>query len=130
MTQDAGQRKEQGKARRRSAGLASLKGEREFRQVRKGKTLRTPLFTLRAVHYRPKHGEAYRPMTIVGVVVSKKTLRNAVDRNRVRRRVREALRTLELPPCRAVIHPTPEVLTVPFSELQQTLKRAFEKASP
>lgn len=118
------------KPRKRSAGLASLKGEREFRQVRKGKTVRTPYFTLRAVHYRPRHGEKYLPMTIVGIVVSKKTLKHAVDRNRARRRVREALRTLELPPCRAMVLPSPEVLRVDFAELRAHLKRAFDKAAP
>ncbi|AFZ68050.1 ribonuclease P protein component [Deinococcus peraridilitoris] len=118
------------RTRKRSAGLASLTGEREFRQVRKGKTVRTPYFTVRAVHYRPKHREPYRPMTIVGIVVSKKTLKSAVDRNRVRRRVREALRLLELPPCRAMVLPNPAVLSVDFAELQAQLKRAFDKAAP
>ena len=107
-----------------------MKGEREFRQVRKGKTVRTKLFTVRAVHYRPRHGEAWKPMTIVGIVVSKKTLKLAVDRNRARRRVREALRTLELPPCRAVVLPTPEVLSVNFEELKAELRGAFDKAAP
>lgn len=119
-----------GKKRRRSAGLASLKGEREFRQVRGGKTVRTKLFTLRALHYRPRHGEAWKPMTVVGIVVSKKTLKLAVDRNRARRRVKEAMRLLELPPCRAILLPTPEVLNANFDELRAELKRAFERAAP
>ncbi len=126
MTQDPPKQK----PRKRSGGLASLTGDREFRQVRKGKTVRTPLFTLRALHYRPRHKEPYRPMTLVGIVVAKKTLKSAVDRNRVRRRVREALRTLDLPPCRAVLLPTPGVLRVPFAELRDQLARAFDKAAP
>ncbi|PYE55337.1 ribonuclease P protein component [Deinococcus yavapaiensis] len=115
--------------RRRSGGLTSLKGEREFRQVRKGKTVRTRLFTLRALPYRPRHGEAWKPMTVVGIVVSKKTLKLAVDRNRARRRVREALRRLQLPACRVILQPTPDVLTANFEELRAQLREAFDKAT-
>lgn len=108
--------------------LAALKGEREFRRVRQqGVALRDPLFTLRVTDYRPRHGEVWRPQAIIGIVVSKKTLRRAVDRNRARRRVREALRTLPggLPPCRAILLPNPGVLTVPFPELQAALVRVL-----
>lgn len=111
----------------------SLSGEREFRKVRRhGVALRDPLFTLRITEYRPRHGEAWRPRAIIGLVISKKTLRHATDRNRARRRVREALRTLPpellpggLPPCRAVLHPNPEVLAAPFADLQKALARAL-----
>ncbi|QBY10272.1 ribonuclease P protein component [Deinococcus metallilatus] len=105
-----------------------MKGEREFRRVRQhGAMLRDPLFTLRVTDYRPRHGEVWRPRAIIGIVVPKKTLRRAVDRNRARRRVREALRTLPggLPPCRAILMPTPGVLTVPFPELQAALSRVL-----
>ncbi|WP_345453575.1 ribonuclease P protein component [Deinococcus aluminii] len=105
-----------------------MKGEREFRRVRQhGAMLRDPLFTLRVTDYRPRHGEVWRPRAIIGIVVPKKTLRRAVDRNRARRRVREALRTLPggLPPCRAILMPTPGVLTVPFPELQMALSRVL-----
>ncbi len=108
--------------------LTSLKGEREFRRVRQhGTPLRDPLFTLRVTDYRPRHGEAWRPRAIIGIVVPKKTLSHAVDRNRARRRVREALRTLPggLPPCRGVLLPNPGVLTVPFPELQAALARVL-----
>lgn len=111
--------------------LASLRGEREFRKVRShGATVRDPLFSLRFAEYRPRYGEQWRPRAIFGLVVSKKTLARAVDRNRARRRVREALRTLPggLPPCRAILHPNPAVLIVPFAELQAALARALGKA--
>ncbi|WP_245588574.1 ribonuclease P protein component [Deinococcus pimensis] len=118
------------KPRRRSAGLTSLRGDAEFRQVRKGRAVRTPYFTLRAVHYRPKHGTPWKPMTVVGIVVPKKVLRSAVDRNRARRRLKEAMRRVDLPPCRAVLMPTPEVLTVDFEVLTDALRRAFDRAAP
>ncbi|MBB6017864.1 ribonuclease P protein component [Deinococcus radiopugnans ATCC 19172] len=111
--------------------LDSLRGDREFRKVRNhGVAVRDPLFTLRLTEYRPRYGEAWRPRAIMGIVVSKKTLRRAVDRNRVRRRVREALRTLPggLPPCRAILLPNPGVLSVPFADLQTALARAIAKA--
>lgn len=111
--------------------LFSLRGDREFRKVRQhGAVVRDPLFTLRLTEYRPRHGEAWRPRAVVGIVVPKKSLRRAVDRNRARRRVREALRTLPggLPPCRAILMPNPAVLRAPFPELQSALGRALEKA--
>ncbi|MFC3862749.1 ribonuclease P protein component [Deinococcus antarcticus] len=108
-----------------------MKGEKEFRKVRShGVAVRDALFTLRVAEYRPRFGETWRPRAIVGIVVSKKTLKHAVKRNRARRRVREALRTLPggLPPCRAILMPNPAVLTVPFPELQAALARALAKA--
>lgn len=111
--------------------LDSLRGDREFRKVRNhGVVVRDPLFTLRLTEYRPRYGEAWQPRAIMGIVVSKKTLKRAVDRNRVRRRVREALRTLPggLPPCRAILLPNPGVLTVSFADLQTALARAIARA--
>lgn len=108
--------------------LVSLTGDREFRRVRQhGAVVRDRLFTLRVTDYRPRYGEVWRPRATIGIVVPKKTLARAVDRNRARRRVREALRTLPggLPPCRAILLPNPAVLKVPFPELQAALARAF-----
>ncbi len=88
--------------------------------------MRHALFTLRVTDYRPRYGELWRPRAIIGIVVPKKTLKLAVKRNRVRRRVREALRTLpSLPPCRATIHPNVAALSVPFAELQAALAQAL-----
>lgn len=115
----------------RPVALDSLRGDREFRKVRQhGVPLRDPLFTLRITEYRPRHGEVWRPRSIIGIVVPKKTLKLAVQRNRARRRVREALRTLPggLPPCRAILMPNPAVLDVPFPELQAALRRALDRA--
>ncbi|MFC6592346.1 ribonuclease P protein component [Deinococcus lacus] len=114
--------------RPRRVALSSLKGAREFRKVRRfGVAVRTPLFTVRVTEYRPRYGEAWQPGATIGIVVSKKTLRRAVDRNRARRRVREALRTLPggLPACRAILLPTPAVLSAPFGDLQAALAGAL-----
>lgn len=111
--------------------LESLRGDREFRKVRThGVAVRDPLFTLRITEYRPRYGETWRPRAIIGIVVAKKTLKRAVDRNRVRRRVREALRTLPggVPPCRAILLPNPGVLSADFTQLQAALSRALDRA--
>ncbi len=114
-------------APRPAVALVSLRGEKEFRKVRAhGQVVRHALFTVRVTDYRPRYGETWRPRAIIGIVVSKKTLKLAVKRNRVRRRVREALRTLPgLPPCRATIHPNAAALSAPFAELQAALGKAL-----
>lgn len=111
--------------------LASLKSEKAFRQVRRyGAAQRGRLFTLHVTDYRPSYGKPWQPAAYIGIVVPKKVLKNATDRNRVRRRVREALRTLPqtlgqpLPACRAVLYPAPEALHAPFQELQAALAKA------
>ena len=118
---------------RRAVALRSLKGEREFRRVRRlGSGLRHPLFSLKVTDYRPRYGQPWRPAAHIGIVVPKKVLKHAVDRNRVRRRVREALRTLPqsphaqaLPACRGILFPTEAALHVSFSELQEALAGAM-----
>ncbi|WP_424951769.1 ribonuclease P protein component [Deinococcus sp.] len=116
----------------RKVALVSLRGDREFRKVRAhGQVIRTRFFQLRVTDYRPRYGEVWQPRAIIGIVVPKKTLRRAVDRNRARRRMHEALRTLPgLPPCRAILSPAALVLDAPFAELQAALGRALGSFDP
>ncbi|WP_407568811.1 ribonuclease P protein component [Deinococcus altitudinis] len=116
----------------RKVALVSLRGDREFRKVRShGQVIRTRFFQLRVTDYRPRYGEVWRPRAIIGIVVPKKTLKRAVDRNRARRRVHEALRTLPgLPPCRAILSPAALVLDAPFAELQAALGKALGSFDP
>jgi ribonuclease P protein component len=116
----------------RKVALVSLSGDREFRKVRShGQVIRTKLFQLRVTDYRPRYGEVWQPRAIIGIVVPKKTLKRAVDRNRARRRVHEALRTLPgLPPCRAILSPAALVLNAPFVELQAALGKALGSFDP
>jgi ribonuclease P protein component len=56
-----------------------------------------------------------------GVVVSKKTLKSAVDRHRAKRRVFSALRSLTSLPTGAVIFPKATILTLPYPALKEEL---------
>ncbi len=116
----------------RKVALVSLRGDREFRKVRAhGQVIRTRYFQLRVTDYRPRHGEVWQPRAIIGIVVPKKTLKRAVDRNRARRRMQEALRTLPgLVPCRAILSPAALVLDAPFAELQAALAKALGSFDP
>ena len=110
--------------------LSSLKGEGQFRKVSGGFATRTPHFILRRLPYKPRYGEKWEPHAVIGIVVSKKTLPHAVDRNRARRRVREALRLLELTPCRAMLILNASVLTLEFDTLKTLLRDVFAKPLP
>lgn len=91
----------------------------------KGKTIRTPLISL---VYAPNTHHHQR----FGVVVSKKVLKSAVGRNRIRRRVYEAIR-LELPEftyhldCLFVIY-SQTVATMPFRELRRLIHELLERS--
>lgn len=85
---------------------------------RKGKTVRTSKMSLTSV-------ENSRGFTRVAVVVSKKVLKTAVGRNRIRRRVYEALRKNfdKVPKGKDYIFTvfTKDIATIPFDELESIL---------
>lgn len=91
----------------------------------KGKTIRTPILSL---VYTPNTRGYQR----FGVVVSKKVLKSAVGRNRIRRRVYEAIR-LELPEfttpqdCLFVIF-NKSIIDMPFLELRRTIHELLERS--
>lgn len=91
----------------------------------KGKTIRTPVLSL---IYAPNTRGHQR----FGVVVSKKVLKSAVGRNRIRRRVYEAIR-LELPEftapqdCLFVVF-NKSIITMPFLELRRTIHDLLERS--
>lgn len=105
----------------------ALKGDAEFRKVRKGPAVRTPYFTLRKIPYKPRHGQKYDPRPVIGIITSKKAMGKAVERNRARRRIREALRLGQIPACKAILMLNPEVLTADFETLKRALEVAFAK---
>ena len=91
----------------------------------KGKTIRRPKMSLVFVNNT-------RGFTRIAVVVSKKVIKTAVGRNRIRRRVYEALRkNFEyIPKKRDYIFVvfSDEVLRMPFSELEKTLGELVEES--
>lgn len=91
----------------------------------KGKTIRTPTISL---VFAPNTRGKQR----FGVVISKKVLKSAVGRNRIRRRVYEAIR-LELPEFTATqdnlfVIFNQNVAKLPFRELRRTVHELLERS--
>lgn len=68
----------------------------------------------------PKDAEGY------AVVVSKKTARSSVARNRIKRKTLEALRSLNLPPSLAVF-PKSSVSEMKYRDIQNELENLLSK---
>lgn len=101
--------------------LVSLKGDRAFQRLRKGKPGRSRLVNVRWLPLRAaKHVQ-------VGLVVSKK-VGKAVVRNKVRRRLREILRRMHLPPCELVVVAQPDAAGAEYAELWKDLSYALMKS--
>ncbi len=88
----------------------------------KGRVVYGPLFTLRF--------RASEAPTRVGFVVSTKIYKRAHDRNRTKRRLREAIRLLQAswPEKQDVlIIARPEARDAPFEDIRAAILRSFEK---
>ena len=105
---------------------ARLKARRDFLYVAGGRKGHSGLFTVQA---RPQAEPMAGPR--VGLTVTKK-VGNAVERNRIKRRLREALRTgaeLGLGPSNDyVIVARRPLLSVPFAEIAAGLRKTAAKA--
>ena len=92
-----------------------------------GKAVRSQLFTIKYV----PNGRRAHPR--VAVVISKKVIKSAVGRNRVRRRLYEYLRTnterLNDTYDIVVICTSAELRTLPYEEISDQLEQLFVKAS-
>lgn len=90
----------------------------------RGQTVHTPLFSVRCAQTKRKN---YR----LAVAVSKKIDNRATIRNRIRRRIFEAVRTtrlLEGRPFDCVIYvKSPEVATINAQELENSLRKSIMK---
>lgn len=102
----------------------TLKKRAEFLAARKGRRLNGPFFFIEAL----RRGDTAAPR--YGLTVTRK-VGNAVERNRIRRRLREAIRVSAeadmLPGIDYVIVARREVLGAPFAELSQELRRRFAR---
>ena len=103
-----------------------FKGHNSLRYVySKGKAVRSPSLTIKFI------ANERRKKPRFSVVISKKVLKSAVGRNRVRRRIYEYIR-LRLPDLQAVhdiviICTSSELRTIPADELTRQLDAMFEK---
>ncbi len=61
------------------------------------------------------------------VVITKKQLPHAVDRNRVRRRITHALKSFSLPLGTLVILASKDILTVPYKQLLSELDKCLSQ---
>ncbi|MBX3578331.1 MAG: ribonuclease P protein component [Rhizobiaceae bacterium] len=99
-----------------------LRKRAEFLAVRRGEKRRGRLFLIEVL----ARGDAGEPR--LGLTVTKKT-GGAVERNRIRRRLREAVRTHAAgdmqPGNDYVIVARAEVLTAPFGQVKAELSRRF-----
>ncbi|HUZ67515.1 MAG TPA: ribonuclease P protein component [Beijerinckiaceae bacterium] len=109
----------------RSAGSAPerLKLRRDFVAASRGARFQTRAFSLQGIAAR----EAERPARF-GFTATKK-VGNAVERNRIRRRFREAVRLLSDTPAEQghdyVIFARREALAAPFQSIKEDLRRAI-----
>ncbi len=93
-----------------------------------GKAVRSQLFTIKYVpNERRKHSR-------FSVVISKKVLKSAVGRNRVRRRLYEYIRTQMIPNIHhshdvVIICTSAELRTLPYAQLKQQLDQLIEKSA-
>ncbi len=106
-----------------------LKRRAEFQRASRGRRTQAETFTLQAA---PRADAVESPQPRVGFTVTKK-VGDAVERNRIRRRLKEALRSA------GAVAPSPghdyvlmarrEALTRPFSQLIADIERAFAQMS-
>jgi ribonuclease P protein component len=108
--------------------MERLRKRRDFLKVQKGRRVHTGLFSIQAL----PQGEAQT--TRIGFTVSKRVSPLAVKRNRIRRRLKEAMRLkdhgVSATGMDFVIVARPDALTAPFERLTSELTKALRKAAP
>lgn len=104
-----------------------LKKRAEFLAARKGRRLNGPLFFIEALDRRDGGPARY------GLTVTRK-VGNSVERNRIRRRLREAIRVVSgadmVPGFDYVIVARRDLLSTPFDRIGAELSARFRKVAP
>jgi len=105
-----------------------LKKRRDFLAAAKGQKAARRAFVLEAA---PRKDNGHEPR--LGFTVSKRTAKSAVERNRIRRRLREAARLVAAEDWRLghdyVLVGRRNALTQPFAELRSALGEALAEAA-
>lgn len=107
--------------------LYRFHGHGSLRYVYKnGQTIRSRLVTMKYTKNPRRHRARF------AVVVSKKVLKSAVGRNRIRRRIYEVIRqelpTLTSPYDIVLMVFSSEVINLPADELSETIRQLFRQA--
>jgi ribonuclease P protein component len=105
--------------------IERLRKRRDFLKAQKGRRANTGLFSVLAL--RKTEGPAR-----IGFTVSKKVDARAVKRNRIRRRLKDAVRleadVFRNSPADFVVIARPDALTAEFSRIRSDLRKAMAKA--
>jgi ribonuclease P protein component len=109
------------------SSLFRFHGHNSLRYVySNGKAVRTQLFTVKYV------ANSHRKNPRFSIVVSKKVIKSAVGRNRIRRRLYEYVRThlenLSGVYDVVIICTSAELRTLPYAEISEQLDQLFQKA--
>ena len=111
--------------------LCILRVRDDFTRLRTARAFRTDGFTLRALPSSETLKEARETSCRVGLTVSKHCSKKAVERNRIKRRLREVVRAVwpEHAKCGYdyVLIARIEALSLPYAELQRSAQTALKK---
>ncbi len=111
--------------------LSILRVRDDFTRLRTARAFRTDGFTLRALPASETMKTARDTTCRVGLTVSKHCSKKAVERNRIKRRLREVVRDIwpEHAACGYdyVLIARIEALNLPYGELQRSAKAALKK---
>ncbi|OIP23169.1 ribonuclease P protein component [bacterium CG_4_10_14_0_2_um_filter_33_32] len=101
-----------------------LKKEKDFQRVYKGGKINSPFFSLRYQHSKLKKIR-------VGVVVGRKVSAKSVERNQLKRRIRELVREI-LPDIKnnldIVLTANPSSKALNFQDMRQEIANLFKRA--
>jgi ribonuclease P protein component len=105
-------------------GITLLKSEEDFAAFRKSRAFSSEHLKIR-VHFRPNQN-----LTRFGFIVSKKTAPKAVDRNKLKRRLKSQLAKVSprMLPADILMFPTRSLLKVKTDDLQHLLEKLVTDA--